>query len=477
VVTPHPPANAGPSLSPLARGEGLSPPSPRLQGEGRGEGLSRTQAATGWVSALAVYREPRLIAILLMGFSSGLPLALTGATLYFWLAELGVSLTTIGFFSLVGISYNFKFLWSPLIDRLPIPLLTARFGRRRSWALAIQLPLAFAILALGLTNPRVDPGITALVAVIVAFLSASQDIVIDAYRIELLRPEEQAAGAAATQWGYRFGMLAAGAGALYVAMFGGWAFAYSLMAALMLVGMVTVSLAPEPGGVRPLEPLPGVNAGERLRAWFGRAVVAPFVDLHQRAGTALLAAILLFIVLYKFGEALAGTMATPLYVSLGFAKFEVANIGKIYGLGATLAGLALGGVVVTRIGVFRGLLVCGVLQMLSNLMYAVQTWAGHDVLALSLTIGIENLTNGMGSAAFVTYLSGLCSVAFTATQYALLSSLAAVGRTILSAWGGKLASVLGWTPFFVLSTALCIPGLLLLLWIMRRPMAGLRALP
>jgi len=418
-----------------------------------------------------------LIAVLLMGFSSGLPLALTGATLYFWLAELGVSLTTIGFFSLVGISYNFKFLWSPLIDRLPIPLLTARIGRRRSWALAIQMPLALAILALGLTEPRADPGITALLAVIVAFLSASQDIVIDAYRIELLRPEEQAAGAAATQWGYRFGMLAAGAGALYAAMFAGWAFAYGLMAALMLVGMVTVSLTREPGGVRPLEPLPGASAGERLRAWLGRAVLAPFLDLHRRSGTALLVVILLFIVLYKSGEALAGTMATPLYVSLGFAKFEVANIGKIYGLAATLAGLALGGVVVTRIGVFHGLLICGVLQMLSNLMYAVQTWAGHDLLALSLTIGIENLTNGMGSAAFVTYLSGLCSVAFTATQYALLSSLAAVGRTILSAWGGKLASVLGWTPFFVLSTALCIPGLLLLLSIMRRPMTGLRAPP
>jgi PAT family beta-lactamase induction signal transducer AmpG len=410
-----------------------------------------------------------------MGFSSGLPLALTGATLYFWLAELGVSLTTIGFFSLVGISYNFKFVWSPLIDRLPIPRLTARIGRRRSWALALQLSLALAILALGLTDPRIDPGMTALVAVIVAFLSASQDIVIDAYRIELLRPEEQGAGAAATQWGYRFGMLAAGAGALYAAMFGGWAFAYGLMAALMLVGMVTVALTPEPGGARPLERLPGVSSGDRLPAWFGHAVVAPFLDLYHRAGPGLLVVILLFIVLYKFGEALAGTMATPLYVSLGFAKFEVANIGKIYGLAATLAGLALGGIVVTRIGVFRALLLCGLLQMLSNLMFAVQTWAGHDLVALSLTIGIENLTNGMGSAAFVTYLSGLCSVAFTATQYALLSSLAAVGRTLLSAWGGELASVLGWTPFFVLSTALCIPGLLLLLWIIRRPMADLPA--
>jgi len=202
--------------------------------------------------------------------------------------------------------------------------------------------------------------------------------------------------------------------------------------------------------------------------------VAPFVDLHRRTGTRLLVTVLLFTILYKFGEALAGTMATPLYVSLGFAKVEVANIGKIYGFAATLGGLALGGVVVTRIGVFGALLVCGVLQMLSNLMYVVQTWAGHDLVALALTIGVENLTNGMGSAAFVTYLSGLCNVTYTATQYALLSSLAGVGRTILSAWGGKLATLLGWTPFFFLSTVLCIPGLLLLLWIMRRPTLGLR---
>jgi PAT family beta-lactamase induction signal transducer AmpG len=451
--------------------------SSRSRDAGGGERLSPQKTRAGWFSSLAVYREPRLIAVLLMGFSSGLPLALTAATLSFWLAEIGASLTTIGFFSLVGISYNFKFLWSPLIDRLPIPLLTARFGRRRSWALAIQVPLALSILALSLTDPRVDPAMTALAAVIVAFLSASQDIVIDAYRIELLLPEEQGAGAAATQWGYRFGMLAAGAGALYAAAYGGWAFAYGLMAALMLVGIVTVWLTPEPGGIRPPDPLSGTTSGQRLRAWAQRAVVAPFVDLHRRTGTRLLAAVLLFTILYKFGEALAGTMATPLYVSLGFAKVEVANIGKLYGLAATLAGLALGGVVVTRIGVFGALFVCGVLQMLSNLMYVLQTWSGHDLVALAVTIGVENLTNGMGSAAFVTYLSGLCNVTYTATQYALLSSLAGVGRTILSAWGGKLASLLGWTPFFLLSTVLCIPGLLLLLWIMRQPTLGLRAPP
>src|SRR6266581_2637736 len=223
---------------------------------------SRRRYGGGWLASLAVYRQPRLVAILLMGFSSGLPLALTASTLSFWLAEIGVALTTIGFFSLVGISYNLKFLWSPLIDRLPIPFLTARLGRRRSWALAIQVPLALAILAMGLTDPRSDPAGTAIAAVVVAFLSASQDIVIDAYRIELLLPEEQGAGAAATQWGYRFGLLAASAGALYTAAYGTWGFAYSLMAALMLVGIATVWFTPEPRGIREPEQLPGATSFE-----------------------------------------------------------------------------------------------------------------------------------------------------------------------------------------------------------------------
>src|SRR5437763_10624616 len=433
---------------------------------GSRDGRAARWSIKRWSDALAVYRQPRLIAILLMGFSSGLPLALTFGTLSYWLAEIGVSLTAIGLFGLVRTSYSLKFLWSPLIDRLPIPLLTARLGRRRSWALAIQVPLALAILAMGLTDPREDPAATAIAAVVVAFLSASQDIVIDAYRIELLLPEEQGAGAAATQWGYRFGLLAASAGALYAAAFGSWSFAYALMAALMLVGMVTVWLTPEPTAERVLAAIPGATAAERLKVWLGQAVVAPFVDLFRRIGPGLVV-IMLFIVLYKFGEAMAGTMSNPLYVSLGFAKVEVANIGKIYGFAATLAGLALGGVVVYRVGVFRALLYCGILQASSNLMYVVQAWAGHDVVLLAVTIGYENLTNGMGSAAFVSYLSGLCNVAFTATQYALLSSLAGVGRTILSAWGGKLADQIGWIPFFFVTTALCIPGLLLLVWIMR----------
>src|SRR5438128_4211540 len=269
-------------------------------------GAPRRRYGRDWLSSLAVYGQPRLIAILLMGFSSGLPLALTFGTLSYWLAEVGVSLTAIGLFGLVRTSYSLKFLWAPVIDRLPIPLLTARLGRRRSWALTIQAVLAVAIFALGLTDPRADPVLTALAAVVVAFLSASQDIVIDAYRIELLLPEEQGAGAAATQWGYRFGLLAASAGALYAAAFGTWSFAYAVMAGLMLVGMATVWFTPEPGGIRPLEPLPGDTPLARVAAWLARAVIAPFADMLGRRGAL---AILSFVILYKFGDALAGTMS------------------------------------------------------------------------------------------------------------------------------------------------------------------------
>jgi len=459
-------------LTGLSHAKTAPHPDPLPRGKREGPAKREVEGVSGWLSSLRVYREPRLIAILLMGFSSGLPLALTGATLSLRLADIGVSLTAIGLFTLARFSYSFKFLWAPLIDGLPIPLVTARLGRRRGWALTLQAALALAILVLGVTDPVASPWPTALAAVVVAFLSASQDIVIDAYRIELLRPEEQGAGAAATQWGYRFGMLASSAGALYAASFGGWTFAYALMAALMLVGIATVWLTPEPRGIDSAIPVTGERAAERLKAWVGRALLAPFADLVRRYGAAGLGLILLFTILYKLGEAVAGTMANPLYVLLGFSKVEIATVAKIYGVAATLAGVAAGGILVARLGVLRALLVSGVLQMLSNLMYAVQVLVGHDVPVLALTIGTENLTNGMGSAAFVAYLSGLCNVAFTATQYALLTSLASIGMNLLSASGGFLADQFGWIPFFLVTTVACLPGLGLLLWIMRREGAG-----
>lgn len=416
----------------------------------------------GWRRVLDAYSEPRQLAILFMGFSSGLPLALTAGTLSIWLAESGLKLGSIGLFSLVAVSYSLKFFWAPVIDRLPLPFMTRWFGRRRGWVLVLQVALAFAILGMGMTDPAVDPSRTALFAVIVAFLSASQDIVIDAYRIELLTAEQQGAGAAATQWGYRFGMIAASAGALYAAAYGGWHFAYSVMAALMGVGIVTVLLTPEPSGTA-LAPLTG-STRHKIIEWLKMAVVAPFRDFLSRRGWL---AIMLFIVLYKFGDALAGVMAGPLYISLGFAKTEIAAISKVFGVIATLVGLALGGAVVARWGLFRALLICGILQNVSTLMYAVLAHAGHDNSVLALSILLENVTGGLGSAAFVAFISQLCRIEFTATQYALLSSLASVGRTTLASTGGFLAERLGWEPFFVLATFAGAPALLVLLWLMR----------
>lgn len=319
--------------------------------------------------------------------------------------------------------------------------------------------LALAIFAVGQTDPHANLKLTVAAAVCVAFLSATQDIVVDALRIEILKPEQQGLGAAATQWGYRGGMLASGAGALYAATFGGWAVAYTIMACLMAVGIVGMLMVDEP------EHPADMGARQSTAQWFQIAVIGPFLDMTTRPGWLL---ILLVVVLYKFGDALAGVMTSPFYVETGFTKLEIANVSKVFGVIATLAGVAAGGALVLRAGLYRGLLAAGVLQMLSNLMYVALAEIGYSVPMLTATIGIENFTGGMGSAAFVAYLSLLCNARFTATQYALLSALAAVPQRILSAWGGVLAENLGWAPFFLLSTAAALPGLLLLVYLMRR---------
>jgi MFS transporter, PAT family, beta-lactamase induction signal transducer AmpG len=299
----------------------------------------------------------------------------------------------------------------------------------------------------------------------IAFLSASQDIVIDAYRIEILGEREQGAGAAATQAGYRVGLLASGAGALFIASAFGWYAAFLAMAALMGLSMLIVLIAPEPAVDAGVAAHRGDPLGARIFAQLKLAVVDPLAEFFSRSGWL---PILAFILLYKFGDAFAGVMANPFYVEMGFTKVEIASVSKVFGLLATLAGVFIGGAVVARIGVLRALLWCGILQMLSNLMFAAQALAGHDIVVLFATIGLENFSGGMGSAAFVAYLSMLCNLAYTATQYALLSSFMAFGRTALSSTSGWLAAHVDWVLFFAISTALALPGLLLLLWMMRR---------
>lgn len=432
-----------------------------------------------WTSGFAAYADRRVLMVLLLGFSSGLPLLLTFSTLSAWLKGEGISRTAIGVFALVGTPYALKFLWSPLIDRLPLPILTRLLGRRRGWGVLIQALLIVFILGLGSTDPARQIWLTAVLAVVVAFLSASQDIVIDAYRVEILSDEQQGPGAGAVQAGYRIAMLAAGAGALLVASQWGWFAAYATMAALVGVGMAVFLLGPEPEikvsaataererrAAEYLEARPHLRGTPaKVAAWLYGAVVCPFADFMARPAWW---AVLLFVIGYKMGEAMAGAMANTLYIEMGFALDEIAWVSKIFGFGATVAGTVIGGALVARLGVMRALLVFGVLQSLGNLFYVVQALAGHNVWALALCVAAENLTAGMAGSALVAYISGLCNLAYTATQYALLSSLTAVGRTLFASASGKLADMFGWVDFFLLTTVVTLPALLILPWLMRQ---------
>lgn len=439
---------------------------PKKKLQGRAANRDNGPIVAGrWREAIAVWQDRRILAIGVLGFASGLPLALTFSTLSFWLKEEGLSNTAIGLFASVSTPYTLKFLWAPLVDRLELPLLGRILGRRRSWLFLSQIALITTIVALGSSHPSVDPWTTAVLAVVVAFCSATQDIVIDAFRVESLDERQYAAGAAAIVFGYRIGMLASGAGALVLAESASWSAVYAVMALLMLVGVATTLLVAEPrasvlaAGERS-HALPGMPpALARLVGWVRQAVVSPFADFmgRQRWGT-----ILLFVMLYKLGDALAGVMTNPFLLELGFTKSEIATVVKTYGLAATLIGAAVGGSLLGSVGMMRSLWICGVLQMLSNLTFAVQAEVGHSVPMLTLTIGLENLAGGMGTAAFVAYLSSLCNVAYTATQYALLTSLMSAARTWLSSGAGYLADSTEWTTFYVLTTLAALPGLLLL---------------
>ncbi len=403
--------------------------------------------------ALSVYFHPKLIAVLFLGFVSGLPLALTASTLSVWLTEAGVDFTTIGLFAAVGIPYSFKFLWSPIVDGARIPVLGRLLGQRRSWMIATQIALMAIIVALGMNDPVTNIWLTAILAFSLAALSATQDIVVDAYRVELLTSDQQASGAAVTQLGYRIGMLTSGAGALFLAEATNWQVTYAVMAAFLVVGMITAFFAGEPAASNNNTPK------ESASEWFTHHVINPFVDFGKHQAWVL---ILLFILFYKFGDAFAGVMTNTFLISLEFTKSEIATVVKGVGLLALFVGLFIGGGMVKYLGYMRSLWIAGILQMLSNLIFIAQAHMGHDVWFLAVTISVENLCGGIGSAVFVGYISNLCGVGYTATQYALLSSLASVGRTFLSTPSGWFVTQLGWVKFFVLSTFLAIPGLVLL---------------
>ena len=418
--------------------------------------------------AWEVYANRRMMTLLALGFSSGLPRLLVYSTLSFWLLEVGVSIATVGVFALTSLPYTVKFLWAPLIDRAPVPLLTASLGQRRGWMLLTQLGLIAAIGLLAMTDPAQSLVTCGAAAVLVAFMSASQDIVVDAFRVDSLASDEQGAGAAVAVFGYRLGMLVAGAGALSVATFTqDWSLVYLLMALCGLVGVGATLFAREPAR-RVFED--NQQAPLTVIGHLKDAVWGPLGDLLARRGVV---AFLAFIMLYKLGDALAGTMLNPLLVDIGFTKLEIAAVSKTHGLVASIFGVFLGGWLVKHVGVMRALWIAGFMQMFSNLVFVFQALAGHNLTLLVATIGVENLCGGIGTAAFVAYLSGLCRDRYTATQYALLTAISSGLRLVLSGGAGLAATFLGWPLFFGLTALTAIPGLVMIFFLQRFGATGL----
>ena len=407
-----------------------------------------------WRVILAGHLKGPALVSLCLGFASGLPYLLVFSTLSAWLRESGLSVAAIGWFSLAGSAYVFKFAWAPVVNELRIPLLSRALGQRRSWLLVSQVAVGAAIVALGTSDPAANLVNTVFWAVVLAAASATQDIIADAYRIDSLDRDLEGPGTSNFVNGYRLGVLASGAGALLIADAFGWQAAYLAMAVLMAVGVATTLLAPEPKR-------PPARTDHAFRA----AVVEPFLDFATRRNWGV---ILVFITLFQFGEGLLGVMANPFYLDVGFTKTQIGLVTKGWGFAMSIAGAVLGGIVVARVGVLRGLFWAGLAQALANLAFAWLAGVGPSIPALTVVIAVENLTSAMATAAFVAYLSALCDRAYSATQYALLSAFAALGRKIFAAGGGEAAQAMGWAPYFVATTAAALPALLVLIWLMRR---------
>jgi len=398
-----------------------------------------------------IYFSGKMPLMFVLGLASGMPLALTGSTLSAWMVKEGVDIKTIGLFSLVGLPYAFKFLWSPLMDRYVPPFL----GRRRGWMIITQLALIVTISAMGFFNPASAPFLIAAVALSLAFFSASQDIVLDAYRTEYLNPDERGAGVGVWIMGYRIAILISGGLALILSDHLSWKMVYCIMGLFMVIGCIATLVAPEPLKINP--------ASEKVEPpkSLYEAAVLPFMEFFRRPGAF---EVLLFIILYKLGDIAAAQMTTPYILRyIGFSGTELGTIYKGFGMAATIAGALMGGALMSRWPMKRSLFVFGVLQGVSILTFILLEFTGRQIWALAVVIGVENFCGGMGTSAYTAFLMGLCNKKFTATQYALLSSLMAVGRFVTGAPTGYLADAVGWVMFFVICTALALPGLLLLL--------------
>ena len=424
------------------------------------------QIKPSWLATFKVYLEPSTVRMLLLGFSAGLPLLLVLGTLSFWLREAGIDRTTIGYLSWVGLAYAFKWVWAPLVDRMPIPLLTHWLGRRRSWLLLSQMAVMAGLVAMSFNDPKLALQPVVWGALAVAFGSATQDIALDAFRIESADTDRQAALAAAYQTGYRLAMIWAGAGVLWVAaraevpglasyQHAAWQAAYLVMAASMLLGMLTVLLSPEPAH-RVLPP------SKNMADWLNSALIEPFADFLRRYGKQALI-ILALIAVYRISDVVMGIMANPFYVDMGYTKDEVAAVTKIYGVIMTLAGAFVGGVLSMRWGVMRVLMLGAVLSAASNVLFAWLGSRGHDVTALIFVVSADNLSSGIATAAFIAYLSSLTNLNYSATQYAIFSSVMLLAPKFLAGYSGRYVDAFGYQHFFLATALLGVP-VLLLVW-------------
>jgi PAT family beta-lactamase induction signal transducer AmpG len=421
-------------------------------------------ASFSWLASWRIYLQPASLRMLLLGFAAGLPLLLVLGTLSFRLREAGIDRSTIGYLSWVGLAYGFKWVWAPLVDRLPIPFFTHRLGRRRSWLLLSQSMVMLGLVGMAISDPSQTLGPVVWCALLVAFGSATQDIALDAFRIESADPTQQAALAASYQTGYRLAMIWAGAGVLWVAAWvqgdnaagyvhAAWQAAYLVMAASMLVGCITVVMSKEPVPA-------ALPPAKNVKEWLQGALIAPFGDfLNRYKWQAVL--ILSLIAVYRISDVVMGIMANPFYVDMGYTKAEVATVTKVYGVLMTLLGAFIGGVMALRWGVMRILMLGAVLSALSNLLFAWLSTYGHDVNALIAVVSADNLASGIASAAFIAYLSSLTNVQYSATQYALLSSMMLLLPKFIAGFSGDYVNAHGYADFFTATAWLGLPVLVL----------------
>ncbi|MFL2676262.1 MAG: MFS transporter [alpha proteobacterium MED-G10] len=399
-----------------------------------------------------LYFNKKQFLIFLMGITSGIPLYLILSTLFIWLTREDIDISTIGLFALTQIPWSIKFLWAPIIDSFRIPLLHRLLGQRKAWLFIIQINLILFIILLGYSNPTENLKLTALLALIISFFSASQDVVIDAYRIEILNDDSQGAGAAMTQFGYRVGGLFAGAGSLYLTVIFSWEYVFLTISIIFFFLMVFIIFI-----------IPSTNSHIASK----KNLIEPFREFLFRNSISKVSLIFLFIFFFKFGDVIAGVMANPFYVKIGFSNIEIANASKVFGVIMTILGVFIGGYFVKIFGILKSLLISGFFQVFSNLLYVLLNYMGPELSYLFLTVAGENFSGGLGSAAFVAYLSSLCNRKYTGTQYALLSSIMGLARAILSSPSGYLVEYIGWSKFFIISTFLGLPSIIILFWMFK----------